>query len=219
MARGQVAQLQLPDTGPSQSKHRVPDGLEHSSHKAISPLRYLNLNRCHLRGALQNPHRFKPPGPVFQNDFFPEPFKYLGGRSATHPRPVRLADAMTRMHELVGKFAVIRKYKHSLGIKIQTAHGLQMPVLGRKIIHHCPASLWIGLGRNHAPWLVEDQYGFLFGANELTSVDADEVNERVSFCSELRLHLAIHGHSTLDDRLFGFTTTEYSAFSNDLLET
>ena len=117
-------------------------------------------------------------------------------KHATQLGVVRLWHRAPRVHEPVGKIAVVGEKQHALGVEVETPHGVDARPVLRQQIYDGGTTLGIVQRRNAATWLVQHEVTLALDDDEL-AVDLDAIL-RLDARAELR-DLAVDAHAAFRD--------------------
>ena len=116
------ANADVSDGGPPEFPNRMAHGRAHPLHLAFPSLAKRELyERGILCGSANNDFGGRC-GTIVEGDALREAGRLGGGHRSDHPRKVNPVDLMLRVHEPVGKLAVVGEDEGALDVHVQPSH-------------------------------------------------------------------------------------------------
>ena len=131
---------------------------------------------------------------------------------AADPDEILLFDLLFRVHDPVGKFAVVRHQKKSLGVQVEPSDGIDPPAAVLNQLRNVFPALLVGKRRHIAARLVEHQVQPLRFLLEPDAVHLDHVLRIPE-----RGRISVDAHAALRDQLLRLTAGGDSVARQDLL--
>ena len=175
--RLQHAQFQRADAGSPQAGNFQPQRFAHPANLAVSAL--LNGHQQYDTVWFFGFHN-----DVCRQGHFAVQFHAAGkgnqlffGNIRPNGNPIGLGNMAARVHDVVGKFAVIRQQQESFGVLVQSADGVNPFFHAVQQVHDTAAVEFIGSGGDIASGLVQHEITLDFFARDANgfSVDGNEV--------------------------------------------
>jgi hypothetical protein len=156
--------------------------------------------------------------PAIEGNAPPEPLDGVVVRNAGHVCFVRALDAMPRMREHRGQFAVVREEQQAFGVVVEAANRVDVLAHAGEEIDHRAAPLRIRPRRDVARRLVQQDVAQVLRRLDAARVHPDVVGCGVRFDAHLADGLAIDADASLRDQFFRGASGGDAGLREDFLE-
>ncbi len=128
----------------------------------------------------------------------------LAIRHAAHARLVRALELVARMHQPLGKAAVVGEDDEPVRVVIETAHGIEVPANLRALEQIDDGGTLLGVdARAHVAARLVEQDVAALRLRQAAAVDANVVGHRIGARAELAHGRAVDHHAAVEDQLLG----------------
>jgi hypothetical protein len=147
---------------------------------------------------------------VVECDAFAEQLDVTRVELAVDLDVIGLGHVAARREQLGRELAVVREEQDALGVEVEAPDGLHRHGTVREVVHHRGATAVVGDGRDARLGLVQQDVE-LVESDDGFAIDEHLVHVRVDLGAEDFDHLAVHGHATGGDEVFGFAARRHTS--------